>query len=222
MVKLFNQNCMISSMIGVFNKAKGRFSAFVLNNQVLFVIVICMLSIAAPWIFTRSSFVGVSFNETGQIGDTIGGLTAPFFNLLSVVLLYSALRSQIRANELVQSQIQIDFFYREIEQLDKYCSDLAEIIARDNPRQMMALVKPLNRVQVEEAAYQMSVFLNLCSQVEKESAVYKRLALLKERRLYPLLQMVHGKYLKEVPPRLKTDFESTYTNFQTALKSEEM
>jgi hypothetical protein len=36
--------------------------------------------------------------KTGQIGDTIGGLTAPFLNFLSIILLYLTLREQTEVN----------------------------------------------------------------------------------------------------------------------------
>ncbi|MBY0345760.1 MAG: putative phage abortive infection protein, partial [Neisseriaceae bacterium] len=47
-----------------------------------------------------------SFANSGQIGDTIGGTTAPFIGLLSAVLVYRALQAQIEANEIIQEQIE--------------------------------------------------------------------------------------------------------------------
>ncbi|MDP1817558.1 MAG: hypothetical protein Q8K92_24070 [Leadbetterella sp.] len=46
-----------------------------------------------------------NFSETGQIGDTIGGITAPFLNLIGAFLIFYALKAQVTANELVQRQI---------------------------------------------------------------------------------------------------------------------
>jgi hypothetical protein len=40
------------------------------------------------------------FSETGQIGDTIGGITAPFINLLGALLVYYSFREQIKANKI--------------------------------------------------------------------------------------------------------------------------
>lgn len=59
----------------------------------------------SPFIFTRSLGF-VSFTETGQIGDTIGGLTAPIVNLIGAILVYFALYAQIEANKIVQNQIE--------------------------------------------------------------------------------------------------------------------
>lgn len=53
-----------------------------------------------PYIITRD--VGlISFQKTGQIGDTIGGVTAPFIGVLSALLVYVSFRAQIKANELI-------------------------------------------------------------------------------------------------------------------------
>lgn len=63
------------------------------------VVFVCMLvlTILSPFLFTRSSG-WLDFSGTGEIGDTIGGLTAPFISLLSVVLLYLTLKEQIETN----------------------------------------------------------------------------------------------------------------------------
>lgn len=59
--------------------------------------------LAAPFLFTRSGFI--SFSETGQIGDTIGGITAPITGLVGSILVFLALKGQIVANKIVQGQI---------------------------------------------------------------------------------------------------------------------
>lgn len=55
----------------------------------------------APYLFTRFSwFRGMDFTNSGQIGDTIGGITAPFINLIAVVLIYFSFRQQLLSNEI--------------------------------------------------------------------------------------------------------------------------
>lgn len=46
----------------------------------------------------------LDFSSTGQIGDTIGGITAPIVNLLGAYLVYVAFRAQVEANRLLQQQ----------------------------------------------------------------------------------------------------------------------
>ncbi len=61
---------------------------------VLLIILIVPNLLTLPAIWSR-----LDFSETGQLGDTIGGLTAPFINGLSVVLVYLAFKEQIKANK---------------------------------------------------------------------------------------------------------------------------
>lgn len=47
--------------------------------------------------------LNTDFTNTGQIGDTIGGITAPIIGLVSIVLLYITFREQRRFNEEQQN-----------------------------------------------------------------------------------------------------------------------
>ena len=62
-----------------------------------------------PFLLTLEAFnERFNLSETGQIGDTIGGVTAPFLNLVGAFLVFYALKAQVKANELVQKQIDKD------------------------------------------------------------------------------------------------------------------
>lgn len=66
--------------------------------------------IFAPIIFTSSSICGLSFLNTGQIGDTIGGITSPIVGIVSIVLLAYTLIEQLNFNvKQVQLQRQEQF-----------------------------------------------------------------------------------------------------------------
>lgn len=52
----------------------------------------------SPLLFTQI-YSGISFIDTGSIGDTIGGITAPFVNLLAAYLVYKSFTAQITANQ---------------------------------------------------------------------------------------------------------------------------
>lgn len=55
--------------------------------------------LASPFLFTRNAFWGcLDFSEKGGIGDTIGGITAPFVGLLSIGLLVWTLYEQVKIN----------------------------------------------------------------------------------------------------------------------------
>jgi hypothetical protein len=61
-----------------------------------------ILTILSPFLFTRQWGI-IDFTETGNIGSTIGGITAPFTSLLGAILIYFALVAQRQANK-IQSQ----------------------------------------------------------------------------------------------------------------------
>ncbi len=52
-----------------------------------------------PFLFTRSGCEWLNFNDKGQVGDTIGGTTAPFIGVLNVILLYLTFQQQSRFNK---------------------------------------------------------------------------------------------------------------------------
>lgn len=69
-----------------------------------------------PFILTGQYFhERFNFSDTGQIGDTIGGITAPFMNLIGAFLVFYALQAQVKANELIQDQIDKDNEEKECE-----------------------------------------------------------------------------------------------------------
>lgn len=63
-----------------------------------------LLLFVCPFLFTRNFWL-FSFSTTGQIGDTIGGITAPITGLLGAYLVYLALMAQVKANQIIQHQI---------------------------------------------------------------------------------------------------------------------
>lgn len=65
-----------------------------------------VLTIFAPLLFIQE-WTGISFNDTGEIGDTIGGTTAPIIGLLSIILLIYTLLEQVNFNKK-QKEISTD------------------------------------------------------------------------------------------------------------------
>jgi hypothetical protein len=70
------------------------------NIKVLLVISGVLLILTSPWIFVQLH----EFEKTGDIGDTIGGITSPFVGLLGAIFVYYALREQIKANDMTVKQ----------------------------------------------------------------------------------------------------------------------
>ena len=85
----------------------------------LIVGVVCMVT--APLLFTTS---GYSFLQTGQLGDTIGGITAPISSLVGSVLVFLALKGQMVANKITQEQISDQQLEEQRKKEINYVSDL--------------------------------------------------------------------------------------------------
>jgi hypothetical protein len=64
-----------------------------------------LLVVSAPFILTLSGGL-IDFSNTGAIGDTIGGTTAPIASLLGSILVFYALKAQIDANTAIQKQLE--------------------------------------------------------------------------------------------------------------------
>lgn len=79
-----------------------------------------------PWLLTQN-YSGVDLSNTGQIGDTIGGVTAPFIGFLAAILVYLAFRAQIDANYEIRNQFKVqktnDHFYK---MLDIHLNNVAD------------------------------------------------------------------------------------------------
>lgn len=55
------------------------------------------------------------FSESGQIGDTIGGITAPIIGLVSAILVYLSFSAQIDANQIVREEGNFRYVLEEFE-----------------------------------------------------------------------------------------------------------
>lgn len=89
-----------------------------------------IFSFYAPFLFTRKSPVeGLNFSQTGQIGDTIGGIMNPFIAICGVIVTGLAFYMQYNANK-----IQIEIFRKEFDnqliesKLQKFESQFYEML----------------------------------------------------------------------------------------------
>ncbi len=69
-------------------------------------LVLSIISLGMPFLLTRETWIpGMDFMETGQIGDTIGGTTAPFVGLLTACLTFAAFWIQYEFNKQQNKRI---------------------------------------------------------------------------------------------------------------------
>ena len=88
----------------------------ILRRAKWFLLVGGLVILIMPFLLTGHFFhERFNFSETGQIGDTIGGITAPFLNLIGAFLVFYALQAQVKANKLIQDQIDKDNETKDLE-----------------------------------------------------------------------------------------------------------
>jgi hypothetical protein len=95
-----------------------------------FLVLGCLfLVLFAPYVFSQLD-MGISFKDTGQIGDTIGGITAPFIGLTSAVLVflgfyvqYDFNRKQEKRIDKLESTEQARFLAAEIQEFARFFRD---------------------------------------------------------------------------------------------------
>lgn len=63
-------------------------------------VVVIVFSFFAPLLFVQETRNGINFNDTGEIGDTIGGLMNPFIAIAGVLLTFLAFYIQFKANRI--------------------------------------------------------------------------------------------------------------------------
>ncbi len=65
-----------------------------------FLIVGLVLLFFLPALLTQTGWYLWDFSNVGEVGDTIGGITAPFVGLLGAYLVYKAFDAQVLANQI--------------------------------------------------------------------------------------------------------------------------
>lgn len=73
---------------------------------IILLLIVFLVILTFPFLFTRECSWCASFTETGQIGDTIGGITSPFIGIIGASLTFIAFWVQLRANKAQAKQFQ--------------------------------------------------------------------------------------------------------------------
>lgn len=86
------------------NNELNIFMANLSKRERIYYLIFGIFLFLLPVILTSETLSIVSFRDTGQIGDTIGGITSPFLSFFGSILVYLALKAQIVANDKIQTQ----------------------------------------------------------------------------------------------------------------------
>lgn len=93
------------------------------REYTIVIIVSVVATLLIPWLFTRSwlyDWTGCEafvYCDTGEIGDTIGGITAPFVGILSAFLTYYLLRHQLERESQQTADYKKDCYERQLFEL---------------------------------------------------------------------------------------------------------
>lgn len=89
------------------------------NVYLIIGILLLVLVVVSPALFTQLEWL-ISFDtESGAIGDTIGGITAPFISVLGAFLIYISFQEQVDANKQQIENQTIDRFRNDYEEIKK-------------------------------------------------------------------------------------------------------
>jgi hypothetical protein len=78
--------------------------------EIFIFLVIATVIYTIPKILTTESSCYVLGNTPNEIGDSIGGITAPFLSFFGSILVYLALKAQVNANNQFQKQFELQKF----------------------------------------------------------------------------------------------------------------
>lgn len=100
---------------------------------VIFLIVIVFI-FWLPYLVTTRSWFDLDFSDSGEVGDTIGGITAPFIAVGASILTFIAFWVQFKANEQQREDIHIERFENKFYELIRlHKSNVEEFSIGVNP-----------------------------------------------------------------------------------------
>lgn len=80
---------------------------------------IILLTLISPALFTQLNWLIAFDAESGSIGDTIGGITSPFINVLGSILIFISFQEQVKANTMQMENQNIDRFSKDFDEVKK-------------------------------------------------------------------------------------------------------
>lgn len=119
--------------------------------------VVLILSFLAPILFTQFSWV--DFTETGQIGDTIGGIMNPFISIVAVFVTFLAFYAQYQANIELGSQLIEQKKQFEVTQIENQFYEMLRL-HKDNLRGLILRVEKNHELPDLSDSDALSIILN--------------------------------------------------------------
>lgn len=175
--------------------------------------IVLIFASASPYLFSKLAW-GIEFgSETGSIGDTIGGITAPFLSLLGSILVFAALKAQIDANRAVQMQFdkqENDLKLESINKIELLSVDLDSII---NDIELRAERMKEYYEKERTNPFELNVLRRTSSRVYSRILEFERLAIykgFKEFKSERVEWIIHYNKLYRIFDFLPDFFDSVY------------
>lgn len=73
------------------------------GKELIGIVIVIVLILLLPVVFTQYQIFWIQFSDTGEIGDTIGGIMGPFIAIGAAVLTYMAFKAQNIANRDIKN-----------------------------------------------------------------------------------------------------------------------
>lgn len=116
-----------------------------MRQNIFILITGIILIFLSLYLFTRPAiFESWDFSDTGQIGDTIGGISAPIINLIGAFLVYFSFKAQITANKIHVSALEEEKLKNQISRVfQNHLALFDEIKNRLNDLEFIVEIKPI-------------------------------------------------------------------------------
>lgn len=105
-ISLFSKKIILFEIEKEIQKEDTREVKLFSLKNILIVIGIFVFLASAVYMIINFSLIKIS-DSPNNIGDTIGGITAPILNTFSIIILYYAFNAQIKANKLLKEDLDI-------------------------------------------------------------------------------------------------------------------
>lgn len=170
-------------------------------------IILIAFSLFAPIIFTQYS-IGIDFSNTGQIGDTIGGIMNPFVAIVGVISTFLAFLMQVEANHIQKEQFDnIQNEKQEREKTDKYYNlKLIELIIRNCKKDLETNIDSINQ------------FLDILKDKPFHTERLQRTNLAAYNRLSDFNKQDIYKAFMEYTKELSIEWDINYTNMYNTVE----
>ncbi|MCP9749328.1 hypothetical protein [Lacihabitans sp. CS3-21] len=104
-----------------------KFDLNKLTNLQLIVILLVIIVIIPPLLKNVVTGSWFDYTDSGEIGDTLGGITAPFINGLAALLVFITFKEQVKANKLIQQQQYFQHIHEQINRLEDDFLNISDI-----------------------------------------------------------------------------------------------